>query len=196
MKNSTNAHIVLASGSPRRQELLQRMGIEAFDVVTPHADERFPAGLSPRETVAHIARAKAEAAKALTAPEDLVITADTMVFLDDERLGKPRDEADALRMLTALAGRRHTVCTGVTVRQGDKYKCFTVSTDVYFRPASERELRAYIASGEPMDKAGAYGAQGLGALLVERIDGDFFNVMGLPVSALSQALREFGIDLL
>lgn len=196
MQNSTNPHIVLASGSPRRQELLRRIGIEDFDVVVPRADEACPAGLSPRDTVAHIARAKAEAAKALTAPEDVVITADTMVFLDGERLGKPRGEADALRMLAALAGRRHTVCTGVTVRQGDKYKCFTVSTDVYFRPAAERELRAYVASGEPMDKAGAYAAQGLGALLVERVDGDFFNVMGLPVSALGEALREFGIDLL
>ena len=162
MHKNTKPHIVLASGSPRRQELLRRIGIEDFDVVVPRADEGYPAGLSPRDTVSHIARAKAEAAKALTAPEDLVITADTMVFLGGERLGKPRDEADALRMLTALAGRRHTVCTGVTVRQGDKYKCFTASTDVYFRPASERELRAYIASGEPMDKAGAYGIQGLG----------------------------------
>ena len=196
MYKNTNQHIVLASGSPRRQELLRRIGIETFDVVVPHADERCPTGLSPRDTVAHIAGAKAEAAKALTAPEDLVITADTMVFLGGKRLGKPRDASDALRMLTALAGNRHTVCTGVTLRQGDKYKCFTEATDVYFRPASERELRAYIASGEPMDKAGAYGVQGLGALLVERIDGDFFNVMGLPVLALSRALREFGIDLL
>ena len=162
----------------------------------PHADESYPAGLTPRETVAHIARNKAEAARALTKPDDIVITADTMVFLGTERLGKPRDEADALRMLTELAGSRHTVCTGVTVRQGDKLNCFTVSTDVYFRPATDRELRAYFDSGEPMDKAGAYGVQGLGALLVERIDGDFFNVMGLPVLALSRALKDFGIDLL
>lgn len=196
MRNSTNCHIVLASGSPRRQELLRRVGVEEFDVVVPHADESCGAGLSPRETVEHIACAKAAAAKALTAPEDVVITADTMVFFRDERLGKPRDEADALRMLTELSGNRHTVCTGVTVRQGEKLKCFTVSTDVYFRPLSERELRAYIASGEPMDKAGAYGIQGLGALLVERIDGDFYNVMGLPLLPLAAALREFGIDLL
>ncbi|MBE7008067.1 MAG: septum formation inhibitor Maf [Ruminococcaceae bacterium] len=189
-------HIVLASGSPRRQELLRRIGITDFDVVVPHADETCPAGLTAQQTVAHIAEKKAEAAKALTAPEDIVITADTMVFLGDERLGKPRDEADALRMLSELAGNKHTVCTGVTVRQGEKQKCFTVSTDVYFRAASESELRAYIASGEPMDKAGAYGIQGLGSLLVERIDGDFFNVMGLPVLALSLALRDFGIDLL
>lgn len=194
--DSTKHHIVLASGSPRRQELLRRIGITEFDVVVPHADESCPAGLTARETVAHIALKKAEAAKALTAPEDIVITADTMVFLGDERLGKPRDEADALRMLIELSGNRHTVCTGVTVRQGDKRDSFTVSTDVYFRDASEAELRAYIASGEPMDKAGAYGIQGFGALLVERIDGDFFNVMGLPVLALSLSLREFGIELL
>ena len=196
MQNITNQHIVLASGSPRRQELLRQIGLDAFGVVVPRADETYPAGLSPQDTVAHIARAKAEAAKALTAPEDVVVTADTMVFLDDERLGKPRDEADALRMLAALSGRRHTVCTGVTVRRGDKYKCFTVSTDVYFRSLSAEELRAYVASGEPMDKAGAYGIHGLGALLVERIDGDYFNVMGLPLLALSRTLREFGINLL
>ena len=189
-------HIVLASGSPRRQELLRRIGITDFDVVVPEADESYPPGLTPEETVAHIARAKAEAARALTAPEDLVITADTMVFLGAERLGKPRDEADAVRMLSELAGNRHTVCTGVTVRQSDKLKCFTVSTDVYFRPASDDELRAYVAGGEPMDKAGAYGVQGLGALLVERIDGDFYNVMGLPLLPLAETLKEFGVRLL
>ena len=189
-------HIVLASGSPRRQELLRRIGITDFDIVIPRADETYPAGLAARETVAHIARNKAEAAKALTKPEDIVITADTMVFLGDERLGKPHDEADALRMLKELSGNRHTVCTGVTVRQGDRLNCFTVSTDVYFRAADEAELRAYIATGEPMDKAGAYGIQGLGSLLVERIDGDFFNVMGLPVMPLSRVLKEYSVDLL
>lgn len=189
-------HIVLASGSPRRQELLRRIGITDFDIVIPRADETYPAGLTARETVAHIARNKAEAAKALTKLEDIVITADTMVFLGDERLGKPHNEADALRMLKELSGNRHTVCTGVTVRQGDRLNCFTVSTDVYFRAADEAELRAYIATGEPMDKAGAYGIQGLGSLLVERIDGDFFNVMGLPVMPLSRVLKEYSVDLL
>jgi septum formation protein len=196
MIDYTKNHIVLASGSPRRQELLRRIGVERFDVVVPHADESCPAGLGAQQTVEHIARAKAEAARALTQPEDVVITADTMVFLDDERLGKPRDEADALRMLTELCGRKHTVCTGVTVRRGDRQKCFTTTTDVSFRPARESELRAYIASGEPMDKAGAYGIQGLGALLVERIEGDFYNVMGLPLLPLAEVLREFGIELL
>lgn len=190
------AHIVLASGSPRRQELLRRIGISEFDIVVPEADESYPAGLTAQEIVAYIAQSKAKAARELTAPEDIVITADTMVFLGDERLGKPRDEEDALRMLTELAGSRHTVCTGVTVRQGDRLNCFTVSTDVYFRSLTERELRNYISSGEPMDKAGAYGIQGLGSLLVERIDGDFFNVMGLPLLPLARALREFGIELL
>ena len=119
-----------------------------------------------------------------------------MVFLDGKRLGKPRDEADALRMLSALQGRHHTVCTGVTVRQGGKMLTRAQSTQVWFREASTEELKNYIRSGEPMDKAGAYGVQGLGALLVERIDGDFFNVMGLPVLLLSRMLAQFGVTLL
>ena len=191
---STVARIILASGSPRRQELLRRIGIEDFTVVVPQVEETYPEGLSPEEIVCHISRLKNAAVPADDA--DIVITADTMVFLDEQKLGKPRDEAHALKMLTALQGRRHTVCTGVTVRRGGDVLTRAQSTDVYFRPASEQELRAYIASGEPMDKAGAYGVQGQGALLVERIDGDFFNVMGLPVLLLSELLRHFNVDLL
>ena len=188
-------HIVLASQSPRRHELLRRMGIADFSVVVPNVEESYPDGLSPQQIVAHISRLKSNAAALLVAPTDILITADTMVVLGDDRLGKPRDEADALRMLTELAGNRHTVCTGVTVRQGDRVESFTVSTDVYFRPCTEAELRAYIATGEPMDKAGAYGVQSLGALLVERIDGDFYNVMGLPVEKLGQCLtKHFGVQ--
>ena len=194
------AKIVLASGSPRRQELLQRIGITDFDIRVPQTEETYPAGLSPRETVEYISREKSDAAAALCTPEEIIITADTMVFLDDQRLGKPVDEADALRMLTALQGRRHTVCTGVTVCRGDyrdtqsdEILTESASTDVYFRPAAEAELRGYIRTGEPMDKAGAYGVQGLGALLVERLDGDFFNVMGLPVLRLSRMLERFGV---
>ena len=185
--------LILASKSPRRQELLQRMGLTDFKILVPDADESFPDGLSPQETVERISRVKALAAKELVAEDDIVITADTMVFLDEHRLGKPADEADALRMLTALQGRSHTVCTGVTVMQGDHILTESEPTKVYFREASEAELRGYIATGDPMDKAGAYGVQSLGALLVERIDGDFFNVMGLPVLRLSRMLREFGI---
>lgn len=188
------ARIVLGSGSPRRQELLRRMGIEDFDLRVPQVEETFPAGLSPQETVCCISREKSAAV--VSAPEEIVITADTMVFLDDKKLGKPADEAEALSMLTALQGRHHTVCTGVTVRQSERLLTAAETTDVYFRPATESELRAYIATGEPMDKAGAYGVQGKGGLLVQRIDGDFFNVMGLPLVLLHSMLRAFGVNLL
>lgn len=188
------AKIVLASGSPRRQELLQRIGIADFTIRVPQVEEWYPDDLSPADIVSYISREKSQAVP--SDDDEIVITADTMVFLDDKRLGKPTDTADALRMLTALSGRRHTVCTGVTVRQGARMLTRSASTDVYFRSAAEAELRSYIAGGEPMDKAGAYGVQGQGALLVERIDGDFFNVMGLPVLLLSQMLREFGVTLL
>ena len=190
------AHIVLASASPRRQELLQRMGITEFDIRVPEAEETYPEGLSPRQIVEYISREKADAAVKLCGADEIVITADTMVFLDDARLGKPTDEADALRMLTALQGRHHTVCTGVTVRQGDHTVTESEETEVIFRPATQRELLAYIATGEPMDKAGAYGIQGKGSLLVEGIRGDVFNVMGLPLLRLSRMLEQFGITCL
>ncbi len=190
------AQIVLASGSPRRRELLERIGLTDFTVRAPEVEEYFPEGLAPPEVVAYISREKAEAATRLCGPDDIVITADTMVFLDQARLGKPRDEAHALEMLTALQGRRHTVCTGVTVRRGETVLTETESTAVLFRSATEAELRRYIATGEPMDKAGAYGVQGRGALLVEGLEGDFFNVMGLPVLRLSRMLEKFGVFLL
>ena len=190
------AHIVLASASPRRQELLQRMGITEFDIRVPEAEETYPEGLSPRQIVEYISREKADAAVKLCGADEIVITADTMVFQDDARLGKPTDEADALRMLTALQGRHHTVCTGVTVRQGDHTVTESEETEVIFRRATQRELLAYIATGEPMDKAGAYGIQGKGSLLVEGIRGDFFNVMGLPLLRLSRMLEQFGITCL
>lgn len=185
------ANIVLASASPRRRELLRRIGITDFQIRVPEVAERFPEGLAPPQVVSYISKEKSYAV--ISAPEEIVITADTMVFLDDQRLGKPVDEADALRMLTALQGRRHTVCTGVTVRQGSRHFTEAESTEVYFRPASEAELLSYIKTGEPMDKAGAYGVQGRGALLVERLEGDFFNVMGLPVLRLSRMLSRFGV---
>ena len=190
------SQIVLASGSPRRRELLERIGVTDFIVRVPEAEESYPEGLTPSQVVEYISREKAEAAAKLCGPDDIVITADTMVFLDHARLGKPRDEAHALEMLTALQGRKHTVCTGVTVRQGERSITESESTAVFFRPASEAELRNYIATGEPLDKAGAYGVQGRGALLVERLEGDFFNVMGLPVLRLSRMLEKFGVKLL
>ena len=188
------ARIILGSGSPRRQELLRRIGIEEFIVRVPDVEEWYPPELSPAEIVRYISREKADAVPC--DPGDIVITADTMVFLDARRLGKPRDEADALEMLTALQGRHHTVCTGVTVRCGGESLTEAEETEVIFRSATEAELRAYIRTGEPMDKAGAYGVQGLGALLVEGIRGDYYNVMGLPLVRLSRMLAHFGVHLL
>ena len=148
------ARIVLASGSPRRQELLTRIGIRDFTVRVPQVEEWYPQGLTPPEIVSYISREKSQAVP--SEEDEIVITADTMVFLDQQRLGKPKDEADALRMLTDLAGRRHTVCTGVTLRQGQRSLTRAQSTDVYFRPAGREELMAYIRGGEPMDKAGIF----------------------------------------
>ena len=145
--------IVLASQSPRRQELLQRIGVEDFKTLSLDIDESYPEGLSPEDTVRYIAKKKCDAAAALCAPDDLIITADTMVFLDNDRLGKPHDEDDALRMLRELAGRGHTVCTGVSVRCGETSELFAVSTRVFFRPATDDEICAYLKTGEPMDKA-------------------------------------------
>lgn len=189
-------HIILASKSPRRQELLRRVGLENFTVLVPEADESCPAGLSPEETVRFISRKKALAAKALAPADALIIAADTMVFFGDKRLGKPKDEQDALRMLLALQGQKHKVCTGVTVLRGETVLTEAEATDVFFRPASEEELLRYIRGGEPMDKAGAYGVQGKGSLLVRRIEGDYYNVMGLPLLRLSAMLERFGVTLL
>ncbi|MBR5571916.1 MAG: septum formation protein Maf [Oscillospiraceae bacterium] len=186
--------IILGSGSPRRRELLEKIGILNFAVSSPEVDETYPDGLSPAQIVCHLSAMKSRAIE--SGSDDIVITADTMVFLDDKRLGKPADEADALAMLTALQGRRHTVCTGVTVRCGGEVLTEAEETAVIFRSATEEELLSYIRSGEPMDKAGAYGIQGLGSLLVEGIEGDFFNVMGLPLLRLSRMLKHFGVTLL
>ena len=183
------ARIVLASGSPRRQELLQRIGIRDFTIRVPQVEEWYPDGLTKEEIVCYISREKSQAVP--SDQEEIVITADTMVFLDDKKLGKPADESEALAMLTALQGRHHTVCTGVTVRQGQRVLTRAQSTHVYFRPASEAELRAYIAGGEPMDKAGAYGIQGLASMFVVGLDGDYYNVMGLPICTLTVLLRRF-----
>ena len=136
--------IVLASQSPRRQELLARICVEDFKTLSLDIDESYPEGLSPEDTVRYIAKKKCDAAAALCSPDDLIITADTMVFLGNDRLGKPRDEEDALRMLRALSGRGHTVCTGVSVRRGETSELFAVSTRVFFRPMTDDEIRAYI----------------------------------------------------
>ena len=190
------AQLILASQSPRRQALLRQIGVREFTVLPTHCDESWDPRWSPEELVERLSARKAAAAAELAGPDAIVIAADTMVFLDGERLGKPRDEADAFRMLSGLSGREHTVRTGVTVRRGELSCTQSEATTVRFRTLTEQEIRAYIATGEPMDKAGAYGIQGLGALLAEGIRGDYFNVMGLPVLRLARMLRPFGLDLL
>ena len=188
--------IILASGSPRRRELLERMGIEEFDIITSDVDETLDDSLPPAMQVEQLSCRKAEAVAAEQPDDALIIAADTVVALDGTILGKPADEADAFRMLSALSGVRHHVYTGVTVILGDKTLTRHEVTSVDFRSLEPEEIELYIATGECMDKAGAYGIQGYGALLIEGITGDYYNVMGLPVALLAQMLKEFGVDCL
>lgn len=188
--------IILASKSPRRRELLKQMGIEDFKVTAPNVDETVEPGLPPADIVEQLSLRKATAAANRAGPNDLIIAADTVVALDGNVLGKPRDEEDAFAMLSALSGREHHVYTGVTVLLGEKAVTRHEETAVAFREVTPEEIRAYIATGEPMDKAGAYGIQGLGALLVSGIRGDYCNVVGLPVFRLGRMLAGLGVDLL
>lgn len=182
-------NIVLASASPRRRELLERAGV-TFTVKVSDADEHIEPETPPHEAVTFLARQKAQAVSR-TCPDDLVIGADTVVVYGGEILGKPADAADAVRMLQMLSGKTHTVYTGVCLMRGDKAETFCEQTQVTFYPLTQREIGDYVATGEPMDKAGAYGIQGRGCTLVQRIDGDYFNVVGLPVAALCRRLRAF-----
>lgn len=184
--------IVLASQSPRRQELLTQMGL-SYRLHAVDIDEHMDRKLAPGPLVETISREKAAACAALEGPESLIIAADTVVAWNGEVLGKPANEAQAAEMLSHLSGQSHQVYTGFTVRRGEKSVTRSECTQVTFRPLSPEEIAAYVATGEPMDKAGAYGIQGLGSLLVEGIRGDYFNVMGLPVCLLGQTLKEFGI---
>ena len=185
--------LILASASPRRRELLALTGLR-FTVDAPDVDESCT--LPPREAVMELSRRKALAAAALH-PGCVILAADTLVSVDETALGKPRDEADAFRMLRSLSGRWHQVYTGVTVIGADgTIRCEADGTDVYFEEMTDEAIRRYIATGEPMDKAGAYGIQGRAAIFVEGICGDYFNVMGLPLCRLSQILEQFGIAVL
>ena len=188
--------IILASQSPRRRELLGQMGLTQFIIRPALGEETADPGLTPAQLVEALSRQKAEEVAGRSEPGDLVIAADTVVAVDGTVLGKPRDEVHAREMLSLLSGREHTVYTGVTVRRDGQVLTGHEATRVRFRPLSPAEIDAYVRSGEPMDKAGAYGIQGLGALLVEGIDGDYCNVVGLPVCRLGRMLVEFGVDLL
>ncbi len=181
-------NIILASQSPRRKELLGLLNIP-FTVRVADIDETLDKTLPVAEAVARLSRRKAEAVP--RSPEDVVIAADTVVVLGGEVLGKPKDEDDAFRMLTALSGQKHQVMTGLTVLQGEKAVSHTEITDIFFRNLTDTEIQAYIATKDPMDKAGAYGIQNGAALFVEKIHGDYFNVVGLPVCRLGLILKEF-----
>ncbi len=180
--------IILASASPRRRELLKFI-TEDFTVKVSDAQEVTDPALSAEETVKSLAVIKGEAV-AEGFPADTVISADTIVVLDGKILGKPKNEEDAFRMLSSLSGRTHEVFTGVCVLHGSKKLVFAERTEVSFYPLSEDEIRAYIATGEPADKAGAYGIQGKGCTLVKAISGDYNNVVGLPVAGLNRLLKE------
>ena len=178
--------LILASQSPRRQQLLQLLRVN-FTVKPADIDEAMDPTLPPQQEVARVSRLKAEATP--RNPGDVVIAADTIVVLGNRVLGKPTGKADAIAMLQALSGRDHQVMTGITVlRDGDAIT-HTEITDVHFRPLTEDEILSYVETGEPMDKAGAYGIQGYAAPFVEGIRGDYYNVMGLPVCRLQQMLH-------
>jgi septum formation protein len=181
--------IVLASGSPRRRQLLEWAEIE-FDVFVKETAETWPAGLPTAEVPVHIARNKALAVKGDFVPGRVILAADTVVVLDDEIIGKPRDREDAVGILSRLAGQRHEVITGVVLVRGQQEIAFADRTAVWFHQLSRAEIEGYVDRYRPYDKAGAYAIQEwIGVVGIERIDGDFYNVMGLPVSRVVRALR-------
>ena len=188
--------IILASQSPRRRELLAQMGISNFIIRPAVGEESAPDGLTPARLVEALSLHKGLEVAAASDPADLVIAADTVVAVDGQVLGKPHDREEAVSMLAALSGRTHTVYTGVTLCWDGELLTEHEATTVQFRPLTAAEIEAYVATGEPMDKAGAYGIQGVGSLLVERIEGDYFNEVGLPICRLGRMLARFGVDCL
>jgi len=178
--------LILASASPRRKELLRLFHIP-FTIRVADIDETMDAAKAPYDEVARVSRLKAMAIP--REDDDVVIAADTIVVCEGRVLGKPGTEAEAASMLQLLSGRDHQVMTGCTVVRGDRIETFTEVTDLHFRALSQKEIENYVASGEPMDKAGAYGIQGGAALFCERMVGDYYNVMGLPVCRLGQVLK-------
>jgi septum formation protein len=182
--------VILASSSPRRRELLRLIGIP-HDVRPAEIDETYDSSEAPR---AHAERLAREKASVIEASDAVVIGSDTIVVLDGEVLGKPRDRTHAASMLRRLSGRSHTVMTGVAVRWRGHLASAVEEVDVTFRTLSDAEIERYIDTGEPMDKAGAYGIQGYGATIVDRVDGDYFAVMGLALNRMVSLMRDLGLD--
>jgi septum formation protein len=184
----TKQKLILASTSPRRAELLKSAGL-AFEVICPDADEKLHAGETPVEYAVRTAREKAESVS--VPPNAIVLGADTVVAIEGHILGKPADDNDAQAMLRLLSGKMHEVITGVCLRSSEKSVCFHVATAVLFRDLSEEEIAAYVATGDPLDKAGAYAIQNGAAGMVRRIDGSYSNVVGLPLCEVIEALEAF-----
>ena len=191
LDNLKKYKVVLASNSPRRKELLSGLGIDYEVKTLPDIDESFPEGLTEVETATYIARAKADVYRNIMQSDELIITADTIVWLDGEVMGKPVDDEDARRMLRALSGKTHQVITGVCLMTIDSQKAFATVTDVTFCHLSEEEIDYYVERYRPMDKAGSYGIQEwIGFVGVESISGSYFNVMGLPIQRLYTELKK------
>ena len=185
--------LILASASPRRKELLGLFHIP-FTIRVADIDETMDHTKTPFDEVARVSRLKALAVERQRS--DVVIAADTIVVCEGKVLGKPGTEAEAVEMLSLLSGRDHQVMTGCTVLTGDRVETFTEVTDLHFRPLSRKEIENYVATGEPMDKAGSYGIQGGAALFCERMVGDYYNVMGLPVCRLGQVLKQIAPEVM
>ena len=184
--------LILASASPRRKELLEKFGIP-FEIRVADIDETMDSSKLPYEEVGRVSRLKALAVP--HSEDDVIIAADTIVVCENKVLGKPRSAEDAKATLRLLSGRDHQVMTGCTVLRGEKAVTFTEVTDLHFRTLRESEIEKYVQSGEPMDKAGSYGIQGGAALFCEKLSGDYYNVMGLPVCRLGEVLREMAPNL-
>lgn len=191
LENLAKYNIILASNSPRRKELMTGLGVDYTVKTLPDIDESFPDTLVGEEIPLHIAKGKADAYKELIQPDELIITADTIVWLDGEVLGKPVDEADATAMLRNLSGKKHQVITGVCLTTQEWQRSFAAVSDVTFATLDEAEIAYYVKNYRPMDKAGAYGIQEwIGYIGVESISGSYFNVMGLPIQRLYRELKK------
>jgi septum formation protein len=191
LENLNKYRIILASNSPRRKELLSGLGIQYEVKTLPDIDESYPEGLDGMEIPAFIARSKADAYRAVMQPDELIITADTIVWLDGNVMGKPKDAEEAREMLRALSGQTHQVITGVCLTTAVYQKAFATMTDVTFATLSEEEIAYYVERYSPMDKAGSYGIQEwIGFIGVESISGSYFNVMGLPIQRLYTELKK------
>lgn len=190
MKNLDNLKVVLASASPRRKELLSLIFNE-YDIRPADCDEALPEGIKAQEAVEYLSLIKNKATVEICDENSFVISADTVVAVEGEILGKPQDKEDARRMISLLSGREHQVFTGVTLSLKGNFKTFSEKTDVVFYKLTDKEIEDYISTDEPYDKAGAYGIQGKAGLLVKAVNGDYYNVVGLPVARLKREIMEF-----